>query len=98
MTPHRYMVDIHAEFTEDLRAAEVPDEQICARAWFAHVFAYHPELKHVTIASGKENFGRCTLCAQYEEEIKKARASGKLAPASRPPRTGPCVTRARNMP
>ena len=44
-TPHRYLLDIHQEFLEDLHAAEVPANEICRRAWFSHVFAYHLELR-----------------------------------------------------
>lgn len=76
MTPFRYLVDIHQEFVEDLRAAGIAEEDICARAWFSHIFAYHPELRHVTIASGKENFGRCTTCAGLEQKIADARKKG----------------------
>ena len=76
MTPHRYLVDIYSEFIEDLRAADIVDSQICTRAWFCHLFAYHPELRHITIASGKENFGRCDECSKHEQKIADARKQG----------------------
>lgn len=77
MTPHRFLLDIHQEFVDDVRAAEVPRAEIAQRAWFNHVFAYHPELHHISIASGKENFGRCTDCARLEEKITAARKKGE---------------------
>ena len=76
MTPHRFICDIHQEYVEDMRAAEIPQSERCGRWWFGHVFTYHPELSHITIASGKENFGRCTTCADLEQKIKDARKTG----------------------
>eukprot|EP00965_Chrysotila_dentata_P253326 6211190-Pleurochrysis_carterae.AAC.1 len=34
-----------------------------------------PEFRGIGIASGKENFGRCTTCGNLEEAIRKARYS-----------------------
>ena len=79
MTPHRYLIDIYNEFREDLQAAEVPPSEVCKRAWFCHVWNHHPELRHITIATGKENFGRCTVCQDCEDRINKARKSGNQA-------------------
>ena len=59
-----------------MRAADIDDSQICTRAWFCHLFAYHPELRHITIASGKENFGRCDECSKHEQKIADARKQG----------------------
>eukprot|EP00965_Chrysotila_dentata_P095825 3167389-Pleurochrysis_carterae.AAC.1 len=39
------------------------------------MFRVAPELKGIGIASGKENFGRCTVCGDLEEAIRKARYS-----------------------
>eukprot|EP00965_Chrysotila_dentata_P016084 533033-Pleurochrysis_carterae.AAC.1 len=35
-----------------------------------------PELGHIAISSGKENFGRCTVCGDIEFALRKARQSG----------------------
>ena len=73
MTPHRFLIDIYNEFVEDLTAAGIGEQEVCTRQWFCYIWNYHPQLSHVTIASGKENFGRCTKCQEAEERIGKAR-------------------------
>ena len=85
-TPHRFLVDIYSEFVEDLTAAEVPVSEICKRQWFCYVWHGNPELlvAHITIASGKENFGRCTKCQESEERIGKARRGNDTLTTHRP--------------
>ena len=73
MTPHRFLIDIYTECVEDMIAANIPAEEQCTRQWFCHLWNYHPQLSHITIASGKENFGRCTKCQEAEERLGKAR-------------------------
>ena len=73
MTPHRFLIDIYTEFVEDMVAAHIPAAEQCTRQWFCHLWNFHPELSHITIASGKENFGRCTKCQEAEERLQKAR-------------------------
>ena len=73
MTPHRFLVDIYMEFSEDMVAAGIPAMEHCTRQWFCHLWNFHPQLSHITIASGKENFGRCTNCQEAEERLGKAR-------------------------
>eukprot|EP00965_Chrysotila_dentata_P146348 4832796-Pleurochrysis_carterae.AAC.1 len=47
-----------------------------SRVWFSKIFRTHPDLEHITVASGKENFGRCTVCSSLQEEIRRAQKSG----------------------
>eukprot|EP00965_Chrysotila_dentata_P074765 2470564-Pleurochrysis_carterae.AAC.1 len=35
-----------------------------------------PELGHIAVSSGKENFGRFTVCGDIEFTLRKARQSG----------------------
>ena len=58
--------------SSDVRAAEIPSED-----WFRKVFRTAPELQHIQIASGKENFGRCSTCTRLAHALSKARKSGK---------------------
>eukprot|EP00965_Chrysotila_dentata_P083804 2766211-Pleurochrysis_carterae.AAC.3 len=55
------------------------DVQLVSRAWFQHVFREAPALSKITIASGKESFGRCTTCGNLEEAVKKARLGGNAS-------------------
>eukprot|EP00965_Chrysotila_dentata_P101096 3338822-Pleurochrysis_carterae.AAC.1 len=61
---------------EDLRAAGASAEIVLATGFSSHIFRVAPELKNIGIASGKENFGRCIVCGDLEEAIRKARYSG----------------------
>lgn len=47
---------------DDLRAAGVAEKEICSRDWFGKLLRNESLLSHVTIASGKENFGKCDDC------------------------------------
>eukprot|EP00965_Chrysotila_dentata_P128988 4264022-Pleurochrysis_carterae.AAC.2 len=49
---------------------------ICCEAWFGHVFRTNARLAHVTIASGKKSFERCTTVGNLETAIKAARRDG----------------------
>eukprot|EP00965_Chrysotila_dentata_P193050 6175512-Pleurochrysis_carterae.AAC.1 len=59
-----------------MRAANTPESQIYSAVWFGHVFRTSPRLDHITIASGKENFGRCTTCGNLEAALHAARCDG----------------------
>eukprot|EP00965_Chrysotila_dentata_P058353 1934920-Pleurochrysis_carterae.AAC.1 len=58
--------------SSDVRAAEIPSED-----WFRKIFRTTLELQHIQIASGKEIFGRCSMCTRLAHAISKARKSGK---------------------
>eukprot|EP00965_Chrysotila_dentata_P254658 6211951-Pleurochrysis_carterae.AAC.2 len=75
LTPFRYMKDIYEEYADDLIAAGQGDD-VFSRTRFNHIFRTSPDLANIGIASGKENFGRCTVCGDLEEAIKSARKSG----------------------
>eukprot|EP00965_Chrysotila_dentata_P189923 6173596-Pleurochrysis_carterae.AAC.1 len=64
----------YQEYSDDLKAAGAESE-IVSRTWFGHIFRVSPKLADIGIASGKENFGRCTICGDLEETIRKARYS-----------------------
>eukprot|EP00965_Chrysotila_dentata_P204748 6182521-Pleurochrysis_carterae.AAC.1 len=51
-------------------------EHIVSPTWFGHIFRVARELSHIAIASGKENFGRCTLCGDLECALRAARQRG----------------------
>ena len=51
----------------------------CTLAWFCNVFRKDPRLSHITIASGKENFGRCSECSRFSDELKQAIKAGDAA-------------------
>ena len=53
-----------------------PANEICGKDWFMHMFKTAPELQHILVSSGKENFGRCTECFKLEQAVKEARATG----------------------
>eukprot|EP00965_Chrysotila_dentata_P031185 1037958-Pleurochrysis_carterae.AAC.1 len=74
----RYAAHAHAKkgYVKDCRAEGVPDDEIAQYNWFVKIFKEAPELRKVTIASGKENFGRCATCFRLEAEIKNAFAPG----------------------
>eukprot|EP00965_Chrysotila_dentata_P233263 6199493-Pleurochrysis_carterae.AAC.1 len=63
------------EYADDLSTAKEAD-LLVSRTWFNHLFRVAPELSTIGIASGKENFGRCTTCGNLEEAIRSARARG----------------------
>eukprot|EP00965_Chrysotila_dentata_P028442 944913-Pleurochrysis_carterae.AAC.1 len=63
------------KFTADLLARGIARDDIAGYNWFNHVFRTSPELADIEIASGKENFGQCSLCVEVEEEIRQARNS-----------------------
>eukprot|EP00965_Chrysotila_dentata_P232016 6198715-Pleurochrysis_carterae.AAC.1 len=64
------------EFVEDMRAAGAGCLRICTEVWSGEIFRTEPSLAHITIASGKKNFGRCTICGNLEAAIKIARNAG----------------------
>ena len=61
-----------------MRAKRIPESQICGIDWFRYTFRTNVALADIDIASGKENFGRCSLCHELEEAIKAARRSGDI--------------------
>ena len=61
------------EFKDDMAAANVPACEMCSPDWFAKVFRKNSHLAHITIASGKQNFGRCRTCVMLEQKITSAR-------------------------
>eukprot|EP00965_Chrysotila_dentata_P011509 376733-Pleurochrysis_carterae.AAC.1 len=64
------------EFVTDQLAAGRMTATITSRVWFSKTFRTHPDLEHTTVASGKENFGRCTVCSSLQEAIRQAQKSG----------------------
>eukprot|EP00965_Chrysotila_dentata_P066070 2187305-Pleurochrysis_carterae.AAC.1 len=56
--------------------AGIPDREVCKKDWFTFVFKADPRLADITIASGKENFGRCSTCSTFDVEIKVAQKAG----------------------
>eukprot|EP00965_Chrysotila_dentata_P103078 3403329-Pleurochrysis_carterae.AAC.1 len=67
--------DLLLEYAADMAAAGSADN-IASPTWFGHVFRVAPELAHIVIASGKENFGRCTKCGDLEFALREARKRG----------------------
>eukprot|EP00965_Chrysotila_dentata_P060699 2010999-Pleurochrysis_carterae.AAC.1 len=63
------------EYADDMKAAGAADH-IVSPTWFGHIFRVAPELCHIAIASGKENFGRCTVCGDLEFALRAARKAG----------------------
>eukprot|EP00965_Chrysotila_dentata_P077449 2556503-Pleurochrysis_carterae.AAC.1 len=78
MTPHHSILPFACsqDFCKDCRSEGVPKMEICEENWFRRIFKEAPELCNITIASGKENFGRCSTFFRLEAEIKQAKASG----------------------
>eukprot|EP00965_Chrysotila_dentata_P141807 4687259-Pleurochrysis_carterae.AAC.1 len=75
LTPHRFLRDIYEEYANDMKAAGAADH-IESPTRFSHIFRVSPELCHIAIASGKENFGRCTVCGDLECALRAARKTG----------------------
>eukprot|EP00965_Chrysotila_dentata_P119702 3957455-Pleurochrysis_carterae.AAC.1 len=46
---------------------------ICGYDHFLKTFKTDPRLRDISIASGKENFGRCNECAELNHNVKTAR-------------------------
>eukprot|EP00965_Chrysotila_dentata_P248513 6208371-Pleurochrysis_carterae.AAC.1 len=67
---------MHSEYAEDLIAAG-QGEDVFSRTRFNQTFRTSPELANIGIASGKEKFGRCTMCGDLEEAIKSSRKSNQ---------------------
>eukprot|EP00965_Chrysotila_dentata_P095224 3147535-Pleurochrysis_carterae.AAC.1 len=63
------------EYLEDLKASGSAEYAV-SPTWFAHVFRCAPELSKIGLATGKENFGRCSIWGDLEEAIRKARFAG----------------------
>eukprot|EP00965_Chrysotila_dentata_P101244 3343115-Pleurochrysis_carterae.AAC.1 len=66
------------EFVAAVHAStDVPASEIASEDWFRKVFRTAPELQHIEIACGIENFGRCSTCTRLAHAIDKACKSGK---------------------
>eukprot|EP00965_Chrysotila_dentata_P182406 6023093-Pleurochrysis_carterae.AAC.1 len=61
------------EFAEHLRAYGFKEHQICGYDHFLKTFKTDARLRDILIASGKENFGRCNVCAELNQAVKNAR-------------------------
>ena len=63
------------EYKEDMSAAGL-SECTCSMAWFCHVFRTDQRVAHITVASGKENFGRCSECSAFADDLRVAIRNG----------------------
>lgn len=58
-----------------MQTKRVPANEIVGKDWFSRIFKREPELADIVIASGKENFGRCTKCTELENDLRAERSA-----------------------